>query len=98
MRSVAGFLLFAPLLAAQPASHQTKNVILITADGLRWQEIFTGIDPLLMDTKYTHMKDGDGKSRRELYWRKTPEERRAALLPFFSNELAKPGAIFCHVT
>src|SRR5271170_591221 len=33
------------LFAADPP--RTRNIILVTADGLRWQEIFHGIDPLL---------------------------------------------------
>ncbi len=25
--------------------YKTKNLVLVTADGLRWQEVFRGIDP-----------------------------------------------------
>ena len=33
---------------------KTENVIIITLDGMRWQEVFGGIDSVLMtDTKYT---------------------------------------------
>ncbi len=93
MRLFTCVVLLSSFLAAQ--SHQTKNVILFTADGLRWQDLFTGIDPALMNEKETGMKDA--KDRRERYWRATAEERRAQLLPFFWNELAPRGAVFGNV-
>jgi hypothetical protein len=48
----------------QPASH---NVILVTADGLRWQDAFRGLDPLLAKEKSAHMPDKDPPYLR--YWR-----------------------------
>jgi hypothetical protein len=33
------------------AQTSTKNIILITADGLRWQDLFGGIDGMLMQEK-----------------------------------------------
>ncbi|MBL0883746.1 MAG: phosphoglyceromutase, partial [Chitinophagaceae bacterium] len=27
-------------------AQQTENIIIITTDGLRWQELFTGMDPI----------------------------------------------------
>ena len=65
------------------AESRTKNIILITADGLRWQELFGGLDDSLVG-KATHLRDRLGKG--------TPEERRAALMPFFWTKLA-PGAV-----
>ena len=37
----------APLQAQSPL--RTRNVVLIVSDGLRWQEIFTGADPTLLN-------------------------------------------------
>jgi hypothetical protein len=40
------------LLGAAPAlAGKTQNVVLIVSDGLRWQEIFTGADPALLNGK-----------------------------------------------
>ena len=40
---------FQPAARAQTASPpKTRNVVLIVSDGLRWQEVFTGADPLLL--------------------------------------------------
>jgi len=93
MRLFPCVVLLSVFLPAQ--SHRTKNVILFTADGLRWQDLFTGIDPMLANEKTASMEDA--KDRRERYWRATPEERRKQLMPFFWNELALRGAILGNV-
>src|SRR5438552_1767011 len=41
-------------LSAQP--RRTRNIILVTSDGLRWQELFGGIDPLLASEKSAGME------------------------------------------
>ena len=52
------------------AENRTKNVILITADGLRWQDLFTGMDPML--------RDKAGALERLALEEIRPEERRLA--------------------
>ena len=74
---------------AVPRSH---NVIVVTLDGFRFQEFFGGADEALLNKQFGGVKDLDGLKKR--YWRDTPQQRRAALLPFFWNELAKNGQIF----
>ena len=76
----------------QQNARRTENVIVVTLDGFRVQEFFGGADETLMDSKFGGVKDlAKLKSR---YWKATAEERRAALLPFFWNTLAKEGQIF----
>lgn len=77
--------------AAWGAAPQAKNVIIVTADGLRWQEVFRGIDPLLMNEKTAGMAEA-GALRKRL-WRETPEARRAALMPFFWSTLVPKGVL-----
>ena len=36
-------------LAAQSA-RKTRNVVVVMIDGMRWQEVFRGADPALLDT------------------------------------------------
>ena len=68
-------------------ANDTK-VILITLDGYRWQELFTGADSLLIANKeYVH----DTTTLKKAFWRETPEERREALMPFFWTQVAKMG-------
>ena len=74
------------------AAGETKNVILITMDGLRWQELFTGADQRLM-TKDAGQVD-QPEQLRQRYFRKSSVERRALLMPFFWNRIAKEGQVF----
>lgn len=69
---------------------EAPNVILITLDGLRWQELFSGADPLLVANKeYV----GDTTSLKNQFWRESPEERRATLMPFLWNEVRTMGQL-----
>ncbi len=70
---------------------KTENIILITFDGLRWQELFTGIDSTLMYNE--DYVDNSGELN-ELFWAETPEERRKKLMPFFWNIIAKEGQLY----
>jgi Type I phosphodiesterase / nucleotide pyrophosphatase len=79
--------------SATPAPLKTRNVVLIVSDGLRWQEIFTGADPELMNEKYGGIWDKEQDLRRE-FWRDDPLERRRALFPFLWNTVAVRGQIF----
>jgi len=83
------------LLALVPAAFaaKTQNVVLIVSDGLRWQEVFTGAEEDLLNDK----AGGSWVPEQELrkrYWRATPAERRAALLPFIWGTVARQGQIF----
>jgi hypothetical protein len=80
-----------------PAAHQTKNVIVVMLDGLRWQEVFHGADPELLKTLGPEAL-GDPKGRaasaQRLYGRETAAERRQALMPFLWSVMAAQGQIF----
>ena len=75
-----------------PRPLKTQNVFLIVSDGLRWQEIFTGADSLLMNHEYGGIWDNEDTLRRA-FWRATPDERRAALFPFLWGTVAKSGQL-----
>jgi len=77
-----------PVLAGK-----TQNVVLIVSDGLRWQEVFQGADPLLLDAKNggSWVEDAELKRR---YWRDTPQERRQILFPFIWGTVAEQGQVF----
>ncbi len=89
-RSIA--VLIAMLATPALAELRTHNVFLITVDGLRHQELFSGVDPLLLENKErAGIEDLD--RLREQYWRPTATERREALLPFFWGTLARQGIV-----
>ncbi|MEB0249829.1 phosphoglyceromutase, partial [Mucilaginibacter sp. 5B2] len=35
------------------AQHKTKNLIVVTLDGMRWQEVYRGADSAMINSKYT---------------------------------------------
>jgi hypothetical protein len=88
------------LLAASglAAPLKTERVILITVDGLRHQELFGGMDPMLIDAagvKETAEKAGiqNLDELKEAFWRDTPAERREVLFPFFWGTFAPQGIV-----
>src|ERR1700688_2328136 len=84
------------LLSAIPApalAGKTQNVVLIVSDGLRWQEIFTGADPTLLNEKEggSWLAEADLRKR---YWRADADARRAVLFPFLWGTVAKQGQMY----
>ncbi len=89
-------------IAAIPFSQQTPsrqlavhypsgNIFIISIDGFRWQEIFTGADSALIhDEQHTPGND----ILKALYWDHSPETRRKQLMPFFWNVLAAKGQVY----
>ncbi|MBK7870338.1 MAG: alkaline phosphatase family protein [Saprospiraceae bacterium] len=78
-------------LNAQTDKLKTKNVVIITLDGFRWQELFGGVDSVLLNDKtFTP----DPKELNEPFWASTAEVRRQKLLPFFWNTIAKQGQLY----
>lgn len=71
-------------------SSDSPKVFLITIDGLRWQELYTGADSLLIANK-EYVSDTTELKRK--FWRKNAFERREALMPFFWNQISKIGQL-----
>lgn len=78
-----------------PPSQQAENVILFTLDGLRWQEVFGGVDEALMTEEAGGVEDLD--VTREDFWRPAPEESRRAIMPFLWDVIAPAGQVFGNV-
>lgn len=79
------FTAFAGMTCASAAwAGKTQNVILVIADGVRWQEVFTGADPILLN---------DDESKRK-YWNDDPAARRKLLFPFLWDTVAVHGQLF----
>ncbi|MGV3771813.1 MAG: hypothetical protein ACO1QB_02860 [Verrucomicrobiales bacterium] len=82
-------------LLAQEQPLKTKHVILITADGLRWEEVFRGAEKQLMTRDAGRV--GDTNRLLKEFWREDLKERRKALMPFFWNTIAEQGEIWGNV-
>src|SRR5436853_1491646 len=76
------------LACAASAQTKTENVILITFDGARAQEIFGGLDLDILKDKTQRGKVEDTALYKK-YWADTPEARREKLMPFFWGTLMK---------
>ena len=69
----------------------SENVFIITMDGFRWQELFTGADSALTLNKQ-YVQDPLGLKNE--FWANSPDERRKILMPFFWSEIAGKGQIY----
>jgi hypothetical protein len=77
--------------AAQQPAHAT-NVLLVSLDGMRWQEVFGGLA-----SDYMTEKEGGVRSREPFDKRfdaATPAQRRERLMPFLWTVIAKQGQVF----
>ena len=90
---VAGAPLHAEPVQSQTSAQRTRNVVVIVSDGLRWQEVFTGADPSLLNETNGGIWDKEAELRKE-FWREDAHERRRALLPFLWSTVAVRGQIF----
>ena len=73
------------------AQNKTENVIIITTDGFRWQEVFTGIDKTIaQDNRFNQ----DSNYLFKTYWSDDLKERRKKLLPFIWNTIGTNGQIY----
>lgn len=68
------------------AQNKTQNVILITLDGARTEEMFGGLDLSVLKSVE---KDAEKSKAYKDYWADTPEQRREKLLPFLWGTLLK---------
>lgn len=71
--------------------HKTENLVIVTLDGMRWQEVFNGADEVLTnDSVFNRDRDGI-KSK---FWSDNVEERRKKLFPFLWNTVAQQGQLY----
>jgi hypothetical protein len=72
--------------------NKIENVIFISIDGLRWQEVFNGMDSLIANNKSFNQKDSIGIYNK--YWAKHAKERRRKLMPFLWSIIDSKGQIY----
>jgi len=81
---------FSLFFHAPKTSNAPKNVIVVTLDGLRWQEIFNGADSILLNDKNYN---GDIDFVKNNYWSRDLSERRKKLTPFIWSTVAQNGVL-----
>lgn len=76
------------LLTAQEL--KTENLVIVTLDGFRWQELFQGADSaIIFNPKYVK-----NKSAVDHFWHHDLSSRREKLLPFFWNVIGRQGQLY----
>ncbi len=85
--------LVAVSLSPLGGQEKTTNVILVSMDGFRWEELFGGaVDSLMNDL--TYVKDFDTTYLQENYGGESPGERRQKLMPWMWSIVAEQGQIY----
>lgn len=73
------------------AQRKTENLVIITLDGMRWQEVFKGADSaLIADKRFT--KDSDNVIK--TFWSDDVNERRKKLFPFLWSTIESEGQLY----
>src|SRR6187455_2917562 len=92
---MAAAVLLLPGGSGSNSEAQSKNadhVIVVTLDGMRWQEVFSGMSSALVNETDGGVRNAEAIERR--FGGPTAEERRRRLMPFLWSVVAKEGQIF----
>ncbi len=71
---------------------KTRNLIVVSMDGFRWQELFRGADSSLIFSKRFNGRDSARYVHK--FWAADEKERREKLMPFVWNHIAKEGQLY----
>src|SRR5689334_8078397 len=74
----------------RPLNPENK-IFIITLDGFRWEEVFSGADSSLINNPEINT---DTSLTKALYWDNDPGIRRKKLMPFFWNVIARQGELY----
>ncbi|WP_208419838.1 alkaline phosphatase family protein [Paraflavitalea devenefica] len=88
---VVSFITTMVVVTAMAQHHKTENLIIVTLDGMRWQEVFKGVDPVLMNDS-TFNRDKEGVKER--FWAEDMAARRKKLFPFLWTTIAQQGQLY----
>jgi len=74
----------------ETADPQAMNLFLVTIDGLRWQEVFRGLDEsLAANSDYSERSEYIS----DLYWDADPQRRAELLMPFLHGTVFLDGTV-----
>jgi len=91
---VALFAGLTPVSAGRQPTAARDNLVLITLDGVRTQEIFGGLDTEVFRSSLAKDAKLEDQPAYKRFNGATPEERREKLMPFFWREwMARSGSI-----
>jgi hypothetical protein len=73
-------------------TQKAEHLIIITTDGFRWQEVFTGMDTALANNK--KYNENDSSKIFSKYYDANLKERRKKLMPFLWSAIEEQGQIY----
>jgi hypothetical protein len=76
--------------ATELTNTQTPKLVIVTIDGLRWQEAFGGADEKLLNNE-DFVSNIDHLTAR--FWHVDQQERKNRLMPFLTNVIGKNGVL-----
>lgn len=80
-------------LTAGAQGRKTERVVLVTLDGARWQDVFTGLDEALLRDVTPKDVDVTTTTAYRRFWARSAVERREKLMPFLWRTVARDGAL-----
>ena len=90
MKRVALLVILLLPVTVPAADSKARNIFLLTIDGLRWQEVFRGLDEsLAVNTQYNKRLE----HIRKQYWTEVKAKRAEALMPFLHSTIFKSGVV-----
>lgn len=75
-----------------PGQRKTENVLLVTLDGMRWQDVFGGADNRMMNVEHGGVKNLRNTRRR--FTRGDAKKSREVLMPFLWQTIVPNGQLF----
>jgi hypothetical protein len=96
MITISGLLGLGALVTAGSSSVNqgaTDNVVLVTLDGARTEEIFGGLQIDILKSTLGESQVLEESPTYRRFWAPTPEERRQKLMPFFWSLVTREGSI-----
>jgi len=78
-------------VGAQP--HKTERIVLVTLDGARWQDVFTGLDESVLRQATPKDVEVRNTAAYRRFWAPSAAERRERLMPFLWRTVAREGVI-----
>jgi len=91
MKKIFLFLFFLVSISFLHAQSKTENIVIVTLDGFRWEEVFGGADSVLINDS-TYVRDTG--SLKQKFWAPSADERKKKLLPFFWNTIGSQGQLY----
>jgi Type I phosphodiesterase / nucleotide pyrophosphatase len=86
---LSSFVLISICCSAQ--QHKTENLVIVTLDGMRWQEVFGGADLVIMkDKRFNH----DSSAMEVMFGGQERTDRRQKLFPFLWGTISVKGQLY----